>query len=156
MQTLIHQRVQAAHAGTNPYVICRMPSGWAVLGDQQFVSGYSLLLSDPVVPDVNHLNEKSRLQFLRDMTLIGDALLAVTDAFRINYEILGNDAPALHAHIFPRYMSESEESRGYPVWMAYVLIFEPYSSVDGTVKTFSIKQLNVIQGIHHFRNERKW
>ena len=119
MPTLIHQRVRAAQAGTNPYVICRMPSGWAVLGDQQFISGYSLLLSDPIVPDLNHLEEKSRLQFLRDMTLIGDALLAVTDEFRINYEILGNDAPALHAHIFPRYMNEPERRRKYPVWTAY-------------------------------------
>ncbi len=119
MPTLIHQRVRAAQAGNNPYVICRMSSGWAVLGDQQFISGYSLLLSDPVVPDLNHLNEKSRLEFLRDMTLIGDALLAVTDAFLMNYEILGNDEQALHAHIFPRYMSESEESRRYPVWIAY-------------------------------------
>jgi diadenosine tetraphosphate (Ap4A) HIT family hydrolase len=119
MPTLIHQRVRAAQTGNNPYVICRMSSGWAVLGDQQFISGYSLLLSDPVVPDLNHLIEKSRLAFLRDMTLIGDALLAVTDAFLMNYEILGNDELALHAHIFPRYMSEPEESRRYPVWIAY-------------------------------------
>ncbi|MBN1833760.1 MAG: hypothetical protein JW896_16780 [Deltaproteobacteria bacterium] len=119
MPTLIHQRVRAAHAGNNPYVICRMPSGWAVLGDQQFISGYSLLLSDPVVPDLNHLDEKNRLQFLRDMTLIGDALLEATNAFRINFEILGNDEPALHAHIFPRTMSEPEKCRRYPVWMAY-------------------------------------
>ncbi len=45
--------------------------------------------------------------------------MEATDAFRINYEILGNDEPALHAHIFPRYMSEPEKSRRYPVWMAY-------------------------------------
>ena len=119
MPTLIHQRVRAAHAGTSQYVICKMLSGWAVLGDQQFISGYSLLLSDPVAPDLNHLDENGRLQFLRDMTLIGDALLEATGAFRINYEILGNDEPALHAHIFPRYMSEPEKSRRYPVWMAY-------------------------------------
>ena len=119
MPTLIHQRVHEANNGTNQYVICKMPSGWAVLGDQQFIKGYSLLLSDPVVPDLNYLKEKKRLQFLSDMTLIGDALLYVTDAVRINYEILGNDAAALHAHIFPRYMSEPEKNRRYPVWIAY-------------------------------------
>ena len=27
MTTLIHERVEAARAGTNPTVICRMPSG---------------------------------------------------------------------------------------------------------------------------------
>ena len=119
MSTLIHRRVQAAHDGNNQYVIYKMPSGWAVLGDQQFIQGYSLLLSDPVVPDLNCLEANKRLQFLSDMALIGDALLNVTNAFRINYEILGNDAPALHAHIFPRYMSEPENMRRYPVWMAY-------------------------------------
>ena len=40
-------RIQSARAGTNPTVIKRMQSGWAVLGDYQFLRGYSLLLSDP-------------------------------------------------------------------------------------------------------------
>jgi diadenosine tetraphosphate (Ap4A) HIT family hydrolase len=96
-----------------------MPSGWAVFGDQQFISGYSLLLSDPVVADLNELSGENRSQFLSDMVLIGDALLEATSSFRINYEILGNDDPALHAHIFPRYLNEPEQSRRYPVWMAY-------------------------------------
>ena len=119
MPTLIHRRVNAAREGTNDYIICKMPSGWAVLGDQQFISGYSLLLSDPVVTDLNELSGEYRAQFLSDMALIGDALLEATGAFRINYEILGNDEAALHAHIFPRYMREPEQSRKYPVWMAY-------------------------------------
>jgi diadenosine tetraphosphate (Ap4A) HIT family hydrolase len=53
------------------------------------------------------------------MSLIGDALLEVTAAYRINYEILGNTEPALHAHIFPRYLSEPAEPRGVPVWLGY-------------------------------------
>ncbi len=111
MPTLIHRRVEAAHAGTNPTVICRVPSGWCVLGDVQFLRGYSLLLPDPVVPDLNALDEKGRLQFLSDMAVLGDALLEVTDAYRINYQILGNLEPALHSHVFPRYMEEPEEYR---------------------------------------------
>jgi diadenosine tetraphosphate (Ap4A) HIT family hydrolase len=45
-----------------------------------------------------------------------DALLRVTGASRINYEILGNSEPELHAHIFPRYANEPEERRKMPVW----------------------------------------
>lgn len=116
VKTTIHERVESARKGTNPTVICRVPSGWVVLGDEQPVRGYSLLLPDPVVPDLNSLAEKERLRFLQDMTIIGDALLEVTDAYRINYEILGNTDPALHAHVFPRYMSEPEELRKIPVW----------------------------------------
>jgi len=119
MPTLIHQRVAEAHRGENPAVICRMPSGWAVLGDQQFIPGYCLLLADPVVPDLNALSDAARAQFLADMASIGDALLEVAGAYRINYEILGNTEPALHAHIFPRYLSEPEEPRKVPVWMGY-------------------------------------
>jgi diadenosine tetraphosphate (Ap4A) HIT family hydrolase len=116
MTTLIHQRVEAARAGTNPTVISRMPSGWAVLGDVQFLRGYSLLLPDPVVADLNALDESRRGRFLQDMAILGDALLEVTGAYRINYEILGNAEPALHAHVFPRYMSEPEELRKGPAW----------------------------------------
>jgi diadenosine tetraphosphate (Ap4A) HIT family hydrolase len=116
MSTLIHRRVEAARQGTNPTVIYRVQSGWVVLGDIQFLPGYSLLLPDPVVADLNALTETQRLNFLRDMAIVGDALLAVTDSYRINYEILGNTEPALHAHIFPRYVTEPEERRLKPVW----------------------------------------
>jgi diadenosine tetraphosphate (Ap4A) HIT family hydrolase len=117
MPTLIHERVEAARAGTNPTVICRMPSGWAVLGDSQFLRGYSLLLADPVVPDLNALDARKRAEYLRDMTVLGDALLEVTGAYRINYEILGNLDPALHTHVFPRYMTEPDELRKGPAFL---------------------------------------
>jgi diadenosine tetraphosphate (Ap4A) HIT family hydrolase len=116
MPTLIHRRVAAAQNGSNPTVICRLPSGWLVLGDVQFLPGYVLLLPDPVASDLNALANAERLVFLRDMALIGDALLVVTGAERINYEILGNAEPALHAHIFPRFANEPEEYRKRPVW----------------------------------------
>ena len=116
MRTMIHERVEAARVGKNPKVICSVPSGWAVLADNQFLRGYSLLLPDPVVADLNYLDMARRARYLQDMVIIGDALLEVTDAFRINYEILGNTAPALHVHILPRYMSEPEDLRKGPAW----------------------------------------
>ena len=117
MSTLIHQRVEAARKGRNPTVICKLPSGWAVLADSQFIIGYALLLPDPVVTDLNELTGSGRTSFLDDMSLIGDALLKHTDSYRINYEILGNSEPALHAHIFARYKNEPEWFRQRPVWM---------------------------------------
>ena len=113
---LIADRVAAAHAGTNPYVIAKLPSGWAVIGDVQFLPGYCLLLADPVVPSLNDLSIQARSQYLHDMALIGDAILKATNSYRINYEILGNSEPELHAHIFPRYMTEEEERRRKPAW----------------------------------------
>jgi diadenosine tetraphosphate (Ap4A) HIT family hydrolase len=116
MSTLIHRRVEEARQGINPAVICRVPSGWVVLGDVQFLQGYSLLLPDPVVPSLNALAMEQRTSFLQDMTVLGDALLEVTGAVRINYEILGNSEAALHAHVFPRFATELEEKRRKPVW----------------------------------------
>ena len=94
-----------------------MPSGWAVLGDPQILPGYCLLYPDPVVPHLNALSDSARLQFLLDMAVLGDAVLAVTGAERINYEILGNVEPALHAHVIPRYGWESADRRREPVWL---------------------------------------
>lgn len=120
MSTLIHQRVELAHAGKNPAVICRLPSGWAVLSDTQVLPGYTILLSDPVVLDLNALSVEERVTYLRDMSLIGDALLEVTGAVLINYEILGNSERALHAHIIPRYANEPDEQRRRPIWLSDV------------------------------------
>ena len=114
--SLINIRVELARRGQNPAVMCKLSSGWAVIGDVQFLPGYSLLLPDPVVPSLNDLSMGERAAFLADMALVGDAILEVTGATRINYEILGNTEPELHAHIFPRYASESEDRRTKPVW----------------------------------------
>lgn len=56
MNTLIHQRVNDCRAGRYAKTVCRVSSGWVVFGDVQFVRGYSLLLPDPVVADLNELS----------------------------------------------------------------------------------------------------
>lgn len=116
MTTLIHERVDAANRGENPTVIARLASGWAVMGDVQFLEGYCLLLPDPVVPTLNDLTGSARTQFLSDLVGLGDAVLEVTGAARINYEVLGNLEPALHAHVFPRFADEPDDLRTKPVW----------------------------------------
>lgn len=116
MPTLIHQRVRDCRSGTYPKCICQVTSGWVVLGDVQFVRGYCLILPDPVVSDLNQLEPADRKTFLYEMSVVGDVLLKVTQAVRMNYEMLGNVEPALHAHIFPRYTDEPEVLRLRPVW----------------------------------------
>jgi diadenosine tetraphosphate (Ap4A) HIT family hydrolase len=114
--TVIHREVSAARAGRNPRVIARLFSGWAVFGERQFVRGYSLLLPDPVVPNLNALGAHERGAFLTDMTRLGDALLKVTGALRINYAMFGNAEPALHAHVIPRFRDEPEPLRSLHPW----------------------------------------
>ena len=114
--TAIHRQVHEARAGRNPRVIARLFSGWAVFGERQFVRGYALLLPDPVVPNLNALGARERVAFLTDRTRLGDALLKVTGALRINYAVFGNEEPALHAHVIPRYLDEPEALRAAHPW----------------------------------------
>jgi diadenosine tetraphosphate (Ap4A) HIT family hydrolase len=109
--TAIHRQVDAARDGRHPRLIARLRSGWAVFGERQFVRGYALLLPDPVVGDLNALGAEERGVFLADMARLGDALLEATGAVRINYAMLGNEEPALHAHVIPRYRDEPQALR---------------------------------------------
>ena len=128
--SLISQRVELARQGANDKVICRMASGWAVMGDVQFLEGYCLLLPDPAVASLNDLDAQARATYLLDMARIGDALLEATGALRINYEILGNSEPELHCHIFPRYASEPEGKRRMPVWFYDWKTAPPYVEAE--------------------------
>lgn len=114
--TAIHTMVERCRAGDYAPAVGRLSPGWVVMGERQVLPGYCLLLPDPVVPDLNALQGEARHAFLEHMSLIGDALLAVTGAVRINYAIFGNVEPALHAHVFPRRSDEPEATRTAQPW----------------------------------------
>ncbi|MEW2217588.1 diadenosine tetraphosphate hydrolase [Streptomyces globisporus] len=116
-------RIGAALKGKNPTVLRQLAAGFAVIGDVQFLPGYSVLLVDE--PDVQRLTDlprPKRLSFLSDMDHLGEAVERVcrrTDpAFRrVNLEILGNTDPFLHAHIWPRFEWEPCDVVSRPVWL---------------------------------------
>ena len=134
MSTAIHRRVAACRAGADPTVIARLPSGWAVMGDPQVLRGYCLLLPDPVVPHLNALPLDGQAAFLADLARLGQAVLELTGAARINYAMFGNLEPALHAHVHPRFADEPEALRSAHPW-AYdwsaARRFDP--ALDGTL-----------------------
>jgi diadenosine tetraphosphate (Ap4A) HIT family hydrolase len=107
---------QPAESSQDLALVCRVPSGLVFLCDMQFLRGYSILQAEPEVDSINALNLRLRAQYLHDMVVVGDALLEVTGAYRINYAIMGNSLPVLHAHIIPRYLSEPEELRRGGSW----------------------------------------
>ena len=111
VRTAIHHRVDACRAGRDPTLVARLSSGWVVLGDPQVLSGYCLLLPDPVVSDLNAMPAAGQAAFLADMALVGQAVLELTGATRINYAIFGNVEPALHAHVVPRFADEEPALR---------------------------------------------
>lgn len=112
----VAKQVESARAGVEPALICQVPSGWVVLCTMQYLRGYCILLPDPVVPSLNDLTHEQRASYLCDMSTVGDALLAVTGAHRINYAIMGNSDQVLHSHIVPRYLTEPDEFRLNTPW----------------------------------------
>ena len=116
-------RVGAALRGENPTVLRRLESGFAVIGDVQFLPGYSVLLVDePGVQRLSELPRAKRLAFLADMDRLGEAVERACRKLdpgfrRVNLEILGNTDPILHAHVWPRFAWEPAELVGRPVWL---------------------------------------
>jgi diadenosine tetraphosphate (Ap4A) HIT family hydrolase len=133
--TAIHRMVERCRAGAAPAMVAKLRSGWVVMGDRQVFPGYCLLLADPVADHLNALTSAHRAQFLADMALIGDAVLAGTGAIRVNYAIFGNVEPALHAHVFPRQATEPETTRTAQPWAFDWNLAPAYSdSVHGELR----------------------
>jgi diadenosine tetraphosphate (Ap4A) HIT family hydrolase len=109
-------RFGAIERNENPMVLTRMKSGYAVIGDTQFLPGYCVLLAYPKVNSLEDLSLAAKTDFLRDMSLLGEAVQSVCNPRRMNYSIYGNSDEFLHAHVFPRYDWEPEERKPYPIW----------------------------------------
>ncbi|MGV9659735.1 diadenosine tetraphosphate hydrolase [Streptomyces koyangensis] len=116
-------RIGSALRGENPTVLRRLTAGFAVIGDVQFLPGYSVLLADdPAVDRLSDLPRPRRLDFLSDMDRLGEAVeracARADPAFlRVNLEILGNTDGFLHAHVWPRYAWEPADLVRLPVWL---------------------------------------
>ncbi|WP_248510497.1 diadenosine tetraphosphate hydrolase [Streptomyces sp. D2-8] len=101
----------------------RLGSGFAAIGDVQFLPGYSVLLTDdPAVQRLSELPRSGRLAFLADMDRLGEAVERACRRMgpgfrRVNLEILGNADGFLHAHVWPRYEWEPAELVRLPVWL---------------------------------------
>jgi diadenosine tetraphosphate (Ap4A) HIT family hydrolase len=114
-------RIGAALRGENPTVLARLPGGFAVIGDVQWLPGYCVLVTDdPAIDRLTDLPRPARLVYLASMERLGEAVeLACAEADsafrRINLEIQGNTDAFLHAHIWPRYDWEPPEIIGRPV-----------------------------------------
>lgn len=116
-------RIGSALRGENPTVIRRLSAGFAMMGEVQFLPGYSVLLTDdPAVERLSDLPRAKRTAFLADMDYLGEAVERACGRLdptfrRVNLEILGNTEPYLHAHIWPRFDWEPADRVSGPVWL---------------------------------------
>ncbi|WP_166984274.1 HIT family protein [Paramicrobacterium fandaimingii] len=117
-----NDRIGSAARGENPTVIAELTSGFAVIGDVQFLPGYCVLLGrDPRARSLADMPRRERVQFLADADLLATTVEQScreidADFRRINLEILGNTDAFVHAHVWPRYQWEPEHLVPKPVW----------------------------------------
>lgn len=119
MRTLINELVEKAQQGVSPFVIAKLETCWVFAVEQPFTHGHCMTLADPVVFSVNDLSEDLRMKYFRDVCRVGDALMELNGAYRINYETLCNVAQSLHSHVIPRYMTEADVKRKERAAIAY-------------------------------------
>ena len=116
---MICDRIQMIKAGTNPYFVKELETGYVVIGDNQHFKGYTLFLLKDHVTELFKLEDDLKSKFLIEMTLVAEAVSKAFGAEKMNYECLGNGETHLHWHIFPRVEGDLEgfgmNGRG-PVW----------------------------------------
>jgi diadenosine tetraphosphate (Ap4A) HIT family hydrolase len=94
--------------------IRELPVSVAVLGEDQFYRGYSLVIAKTHATELYQLPEPEATQYFRDMLRVAEAIATAFKPRKLNYECLGNTVPHLHWHVIPRYDGDPKAAR--PIW----------------------------------------
>ncbi len=97
-------------------VVWRFPHSVALLGPWQYYQGYCVLVSRIHAAELSQLDEATRHRYVDEMCLLARAIEQAFRPRKMNYELLGNQVPHLHWHLFPRYEHDAEKLK--PVWLA--------------------------------------
>ena len=105
----------AALDGSADDLVWQFPHSVAFLGSWQYYQGYCVLVSKMHASELFELDEVTRRAFLDEMTILAEAIASCWNVHKMNYELLGNQVPHLHWHLFPRSMDDP--NRLQPVWL---------------------------------------
>jgi diadenosine tetraphosphate (Ap4A) HIT family hydrolase len=97
-------------------LVWQFPHSVALLGPWQYYHGYCVLISRLHRKELSELAPLDCEQYLRELCLLARAIARCFRPRKLNYELLGNQVPHLHWHLFPRYESDPEKLK--PVWIA--------------------------------------
>jgi diadenosine tetraphosphate (Ap4A) HIT family hydrolase len=95
-------------------VVWPFPHSVALLGTWQFYHGYCVLICRRHATELSRLPDDVRRGYLDELCLLARAIEKTFRPAKLNYELLGNQVPHLHWHIFPRYADDPDARR--PVW----------------------------------------
>jgi diadenosine tetraphosphate (Ap4A) HIT family hydrolase len=96
-------------------VVWQFPHSIAVLGPWQLYTGYCVLVAREHATELSQLGP-TRAAHLEEMAVLAAAIEACFRPLKMNYELLGNQVPHLHWHLFPRYIIDPDRRRA--VWFA--------------------------------------
>ena len=97
-------------------IVWQFPHSVAFLGAWQFYHGYCILVARQHATELSGLADAERRAYLDEMCLLARAIEDCFRPHKMNYELLGNQVPHLHWHLFPRYAHDPDALR--PVWLA--------------------------------------
>lgn len=97
-------------------LVWQFPHSVALLGPWQFYTGYCILVARRHATELHHLDLEERRAYLDELCVLAQAIGDVFQPHKLNYELLGNQVPHLHWHVFPRYGDDADRLR--PVWLA--------------------------------------
>ena len=87
---LICDRIKMIKEDRNPYFVKELKTGYVVIGDHQHFKGYTLFLCKKHKTELFQLEDKVKIQFLEEMSLVAEAVSSAFGAEKMNYELLGN------------------------------------------------------------------
>jgi diadenosine tetraphosphate (Ap4A) HIT family hydrolase len=107
--------------GINPYFVKELKTGYVVIGDNQHFYGYTLFLykEHGNKTELFHLVDSERALFMKEMSLVAEAVSKAFGAEKMNYELLGMGDAHLHWHLYPRRSGDIEDYGNHgkgPVW----------------------------------------
>lgn len=97
-------------------VVAEFTHSIAFLGPWQFYRGYCILVARSHATELFHLDLTERHAFLEEMNRLAAAIARVVQPRKMNCELLGNQVPHLHWHLFPRFQADADHLK--PVWVA--------------------------------------
>jgi diadenosine tetraphosphate (Ap4A) HIT family hydrolase len=94
--------------------VALLPTAVAVLGNDQYYPGYTLVIARRHATELYHLPDGESTAYFEDMLRVARAIDRAFSPRKMNYELLGNTVAHLHWHLFPRYADDPNPTR--PTW----------------------------------------
>ena len=110
------QQIELAKNGKHPRVVADMRRTLVVLGDNQGLPGWCVLILKRHEEHLADLPIDEQMALFREVAMVGNAVRAVCQASRVNYECLGNQVAHIHWHVIPRYSAAVDPDPTSPVW----------------------------------------